>query len=209
MPRLAPDARRTAILQAATALFLENGYSGTSLAMIMERSGGSRREVYRHFGDKAAMFKTVMTALFAQAPAAFSSIDLSKTPETVLNEIGLMLLSGLVDTAAATGASRHLLSDAIMFPEIGKLVFESGPQQMRGPLEEYLREMTSKGELMVTDARGAAAIFLQMVVGQYQQQSLADPDFAPPRAELADHVVQAVKIFLFGVTVSGRVPPTQ
>lgn len=199
MPRLGPDSRRDAILQAATPLFLEHGYSGTSLAMIMQRSGGSRREVYRHFGDKAALFKAAIVALFGQAPVAFGALDLRQAPEAVLTEIGVMLLSGLAGTATATGSYRRLFSDAILFPEIGKLVFESGPQQMQKPLAEYLQQMTAQGRLRVTDAEAAAGIFLQMVTGHYQQKKLVDPDFALSIAQIAAHVAQAVTIFLFGV----------
>ncbi|PXC05033.1 TetR/AcrR family transcriptional regulator, partial [Pseudomonas aeruginosa] len=42
--------RRRAMLDAATQAFLEHGFEGTTLDMVIERAGGSRGTLYSSFG---------------------------------------------------------------------------------------------------------------------------------------------------------------
>jgi hypothetical protein len=46
--------KRAAILDAATHVFLEKGYLGTSVDEIAAVASVSKRTVYQHFGDKQA-----------------------------------------------------------------------------------------------------------------------------------------------------------
>ena len=66
-PLSTPDlrARRVArteaqLIEAASALFLEQGYVGTTLAQIAEHAGVATRTVYVRFGTKAALFIRVV-----------------------------------------------------------------------------------------------------------------------------------------------------
>lgn len=49
------DTRRS-ILAAAEEVFLASGYSGASIADVVERSGSSVGSIYHHFGGKAELF---------------------------------------------------------------------------------------------------------------------------------------------------------
>lgn len=51
------------ILQAATALFLEQGYERTTVAEVAERAGVSRATVFWHFSDKAGLFREAFNRL--------------------------------------------------------------------------------------------------------------------------------------------------
>ena len=48
--------KRRAIVEAATTLFLENGYRGTSMDQIAAVARVSKQTVYKHFSDKEALF---------------------------------------------------------------------------------------------------------------------------------------------------------
>jgi AcrR family transcriptional regulator len=56
---------RRDILTAAHQLFLEKGYAGTTLAAIAQAAGVVVETIYRAFGSKAALFKTVVEAAVA------------------------------------------------------------------------------------------------------------------------------------------------
>jgi AcrR family transcriptional regulator len=45
------------ILAAATDLFLEQGYGGTTMSQVAERAGVSRATVFWHFGEKSGLFR--------------------------------------------------------------------------------------------------------------------------------------------------------
>lgn len=56
-----PGKRRKAqILQAATELFAEMGYEGTSLRDVAERCGMTKAALYYHFADKEALLRSVV-----------------------------------------------------------------------------------------------------------------------------------------------------
>jgi AcrR family transcriptional regulator len=67
--KLAQEAKsersRIAILQAALLLFSRQGYRGTSIREIATEAGLSTGNVYHHFPDKEALFKTLLDQYFA------------------------------------------------------------------------------------------------------------------------------------------------
>ena len=50
------EAKRQGILEAATRLFTEQGYDGTSVDDIAAEAGVSKQTVYSHFGNKEKLF---------------------------------------------------------------------------------------------------------------------------------------------------------
>lgn len=72
--------KREAITSSATALFLERGYSGTSLARIAEAAGVSKSTLFKQFPTKAALFEAIVTESWqqrsGQAPARPPAGDL-------------------------------------------------------------------------------------------------------------------------------------
>jgi AcrR family transcriptional regulator len=56
---------RTALLDAALALFSSQGYRATAVRDIAERAGTSTGSVYHHFRDKEAIFRTLLDQFWA------------------------------------------------------------------------------------------------------------------------------------------------
>jgi TetR/AcrR family transcriptional repressor of mexJK operon len=54
--------KRRAIIEAATTVFLSNGYLGTTMDEIAARARVSRQTVYKHFADKERLFSEIVTA---------------------------------------------------------------------------------------------------------------------------------------------------
>src|SRR5215831_12693449 len=57
------DATRAALVAAATALFAERGFHGTPAELVVGRAGLTSGALYHHFGDKRALFRTVLDAV--------------------------------------------------------------------------------------------------------------------------------------------------
>src|SRR5690349_8081888 len=96
------QAKRQAILQAATEAFLHSGYAA-SVDEIAAVAGVGKQTVYRHFGDKQALFLAAVAAARATtvpaAPAAAPSPD---EPLAGLTEVGERILAvALSPTVAA------------------------------------------------------------------------------------------------------------
>ncbi|GAB3216537.1 TetR/AcrR family transcriptional regulator [Mycolicibacterium hippocampi] len=58
--------KRLAILEAARALFISDGYELTSVDAIAARAGVSKRTVYDHFGDKEGIHAAVLDGVTAK-----------------------------------------------------------------------------------------------------------------------------------------------
>ena len=59
-----PEAKRSAILDAAEEAFLEKGFAETSTARIAERAGVTKSLIHHHFGSKEALWEEVKTRRF-------------------------------------------------------------------------------------------------------------------------------------------------
>ena len=57
-----PDAVRANILEVATQVFAEYGFSGARVDEIAARTATSKRMIYYYFGDKEGLFRAVLEA---------------------------------------------------------------------------------------------------------------------------------------------------
>jgi AcrR family transcriptional regulator len=55
------EGTRRRLKEAATAEFAEHGPDGTTMASIADRAGINKERLYKYFGDKQALFETVLT----------------------------------------------------------------------------------------------------------------------------------------------------
>src|SRR5438094_6056273 len=66
-PRTRSERKRVAILAAATDVFLENGYRGTSMDEIAALAAVSKQTVYKHFADKERLFSEIVLGTVDEA----------------------------------------------------------------------------------------------------------------------------------------------
>ena len=75
-PRIANVRRRranAAVIEAATQLFAERGYMGTSIADIAAASGVAKPSVLYYYPDKDTLWKAVVVALWTEVDAFFDT----------------------------------------------------------------------------------------------------------------------------------------
>src|SRR3546814_19802423 len=77
MKRPSPDDRRAAILEAAGQEIFEQGYAATSIDAIIERAGGSKRNIFSEFGSKEGPFTALVSESTDAAIAALPDDDYS------------------------------------------------------------------------------------------------------------------------------------
>lgn len=71
--RLAPEERRTQLLDAALGLIIEQGYEGVSMDAIAKRAGVSKPVVYDAFGSREAFFGALLEREESRALAAIAA----------------------------------------------------------------------------------------------------------------------------------------
>jgi len=67
------DETRRRLKEAATVEFAERGPDGTTMTRIAERAGLNKERLYKYFGDKQALFATVLTDELDKLAAAVPS----------------------------------------------------------------------------------------------------------------------------------------
>lgn len=186
------------ILEAARAVFMEEGYGAASMDRVALRAGVSKATLYAHFGSKAALFAAMVGETCRQSTAAVPFQTLDETdPRAALTKIGRNFLDlTLSDRALQT--YRTVVADAPRFPEIGKAFVDSGPSVMLDHVASYLARVDAAGRLSIPDPHLAAEQFLAMVKGRLYLRRLLGliEDVAP--AERQRVVDAAVEVILRG-----------
>lgn len=204
------DRKRAAISAAATILFLERGYRGTSMDEIASAAAVSKQTVYKQFADKEQLFSYVVQALVSEASDpvhdAVRKLDAAGDVEAELRGIARHQLQ-LVLRPQLMQLRRLVIAEAMQFPELGKVFFDQGPRATINALAGALRELADRGALHIEDPELAATHFNWLLMGDALNRAMLLGLSKPPPARQLDRwAAAAVETFLaaFGPTRSSR-----
>lgn len=192
-------ARREALLKAATTAFLEHGYGGTTLDMIIQRAGGSKRTLYDLFGDKAGLFSAVMSELSQNLLQRIERQDLEhSTLAEGLQSYGENFVKFIL-APTELALYRVLVAESPTFPELGAEFFHSFPDTIRRRMVQYFEKYMARGELNIDDADMAASQFLGLCAGSLHLRAVLYPASLPSEEQITLFVRRAVDLFLHGL----------
>jgi TetR/AcrR family transcriptional repressor of mexJK operon len=191
--------RRT-ILDAARGLFLETGYTPTSMDEVAAAAGVSKQTVYAHFGSKEALFIELvdsMTGTAGDTHRAQLADPVDDRPiQAFLTEYAERQLA-IVLTPELMRLRRLVIGEAGRFPELGRTLHARGPGRSIGRLTQALEHYRALGQVRTEDPRSAAAFFNWLVMGEPVNDAMLMGDGAIPKpAALRAHAREAVRIFL-------------
>ncbi|MBP2314568.1 TetR/AcrR family transcriptional regulator [Azospirillum soli] len=206
------QARCRALLDAASALFVEKGFALTSLSDIIDKAGGSRNTLYGHFGGKEGLFRAMLEEHCSRIVDELADVQTTSAmnPAEGLNRFGLHIARTF--TAPETAAIlRILVSEGGRIPDIAETFFRIGPERTAGRLADYLRDLAEVGCLRIDDPDTAAQLFCGMVIGHLLPKRLILPDEPITDAEVEAIVRQSVSLFLQGTRTARTAshPPPQ
>jgi TetR/AcrR family transcriptional regulator, mexJK operon transcriptional repressor len=193
------DAKRRAILDVATEVFLAQGYAATSMSEIAARAGGSKGTLYNYFRSKDELFSAFITDI-CQGPAMtyfdpLEPIGEGRSVRDSLIELGLSLLAFLhVDEVVAM--HRLVVAEVGRFPELGAMFFEAGPRKGEIRFAEAFEAAMDAGYIPRNDPMMVGQRLKDLVMSDIYLRRLwgAAGDF---RLEaMRDHVARSVDIFL-------------
>jgi AcrR family transcriptional regulator len=196
------DERRTAIIEAAAALFAEMGYERASMNELVKRLGGSKSTIYGYFPSKEVLFAAVVRA-FATGHLSDATKELSSGVDgrvaleaTLMRFAERMLLVTLNDDRALA-VYRMVVAEA-GHSDVGQLFHESGPSESISALATLFASAMDRGYLRKADPRVIAMQFTALVTAEiglrvYQRD--------PPRVairQIRQMVKRAVDVFFEG-----------
>lgn len=202
--------KRRAILAAATAVFLREGYLGTNMDQIAALAEVSKQTIYKHFSDKSALFAEVVASTVDEASdlvhEEIAALDHTDDLAADLRALAHRQLS-LVMQPRLLRLRRVVIAEAARFPELGRNFFDRGPGRTIASLATMFEELAADGKLRLEDPRLAADQFNWLVMAEpLNRAMLLGVDETPSAAELARCAEQAVQTFL--AAYRGRRKPT-
>jgi AcrR family transcriptional regulator len=144
--RVRTDERRNAIIQAATEIFAKVGYERASMAMIADRTGGSKTTLYGYFPSKEELFWAAMTgAMPEQGEKTLQLLDPSNPDiASVLRRFGEAYL-GLFTSRAAIAVTRTAIAESGADRKLGTLLYQRGPKRVLNALTDYFSQLRVNG----------------------------------------------------------------
>jgi AcrR family transcriptional regulator len=192
------EAKRQAILQAATEVFREMGFERASMSEIRARIGGSKATLYNYFPSKEKLFFEVMyqaKELELGAIAAALNAD-AEDLKLELLRFGQKLLPVLYSPDSI--AIRRLAIAELGHSDIGKVVFEGATLPIEKQVTEFLRKAMKRGELRTADPKVAAMHLLSLLESELLQRVLFGMMDSVKPAAIKGAVGRAVNVFLSG-----------
>lgn len=195
--------KRRAIMAAATALFLRDGYRSTSMDQIAADAAVSKQTVYKQFQDKEQLFREIVLEVTGNSDAIIadltsvlgSEITSADDLRTVLTDLARRYIDGVLRPNVLS-LRRLIIAEAERFPDLARVYFERAPSRGIDAIAGALRSYQERGLLKMDDARLAAAQFAYLVLGIPQDRAHFCPDDRPSPAERDRLAAEAVRVFL-------------
>jgi TetR/AcrR family transcriptional repressor of mexJK operon len=193
-----PDRKEGQILAAARDAFLAHGYAGTSMDMVVGLARVSKATLYSRFPSKESLFAATMSAECERRGMRFAPGEFAHLPvDEALRQIGGRFMA-LVQSPEAVRLMQIVTGEAVRFPELGRVFFESGPARARAAVAAYLSEASARGVLALEDPEFTAGQFLMACKGMacLRTELGIAPALTPKERE--GHLAKVVRLFLDG-----------
>ena len=201
----APDAvqspKRLAIVDAATKLFLSQGFGAVSVDAIAAKAQVSKPTVYSHFENKEALFSGVMGGVCERAggrdacPLANEEAALYMPMNELLQKTGEHVL-GVITSPEAIEIFRVVIGEAERFPQLGRNFYEFGPATTIEMIGGYISVKSRSGELKVGDPEKAAHHLLAMMIFPVQMELACGVREQVSKDEISEIVADALITFM-------------
>src|SRR5437016_2141474 len=190
------EQRRERIVRLAAPLFMKKGYDNVSIDEIIGVVGGSKATIYAWFGGKEGLFEAVIRQECQDVTMGID-VNTDGTLEEQLTRIGHSFLA-MVLSPPILEFHRLMVSIGRTFPDIGRLLFETGPTSAYKIVATWIAKHQKDGRIGEGDPYRLAVLFLDMLIGEHQLSWLTAVPGAAGRDKIDETVRIAVKVFLRG-----------
>jgi TetR/AcrR family transcriptional repressor of mexJK operon len=192
--------KRTAIVEAATGLFLRQGYADTSMDQVAALAAVSKQTVYKQFTDKEHLFRECVMGVSGTIDRFVA--DMTSTLRNTTNlEDDLQALARryvhAVMQPRILQLRRLVIGEGSRFAGLGRTYFEEGPQRVISELASSFKDLSDRGLLEVPDSWLAGNQFAYLVLSIPLDRALICGEAEVPRGEELDRIADgATRVFL-------------
>lgn len=191
---------RQAILDAATTVFLEKGYKGTSMDEVAAVAAVSKQTVYKNFTDKRSLFTEIIHRGLDRIDDLFSdvagSLAVTEDLEGDLTALARQFVANLTQPRLLQ-LRRLVIAEADRFPELGRSYYERGPEHVHALLAASFSKLADRELLTLDDPTLAANHFTWLITSiPVNRVMFCGSGEHFTQAELDRFADEAVRVFL-------------
>ncbi|AMV34879.1 HTH-type transcriptional regulator RutR [Pirellula sp. SH-Sr6A] len=189
------DRKRVDILSAAVSCFSEMGFDNTSMDLIAQQAGVSKRTVYNHFPSKDRLFEAIVSQLKDHAARAVPLCY--RSDETLERQLEPFCL-GVIEFHCHPDSrvlGRILISRFIRNPQLGHEMF-GNTKIFENLLVQWIQSAQKDKRILEGDANFASKQLLMLVEGFCVWPQLILNATNPSKPQKKKIANAAVKMFL-------------
>ncbi|MET9622278.1 TetR/AcrR family transcriptional regulator [Streptomyces sp. NPDC006464] len=191
--------KHEAILEAATSVFLDKGYSGTSMDDIAKLAAVSKQTVYKHFSDKEKLFAEIVLATTDRLDTTIDLLADTPTDASNLEENLTRLARQFLTTLThpqVIQLRRLIIANADVFPDLGTEWYERGFQRGLATLAATFQRLADQGLLRIDDPLLAANHFSGLLLWIPVNKAMFTGRSQDTEADLDRYAAAGARVFL-------------
>jgi len=163
---------------------------------IAQSAPVSKATLYKYFSSKNDLLATVLDELCGSLWQSMEGVPIdSESVEHNLTKIASAFVD-LIFSNEGLAIYRLIVAECNNFPELGKLVYETGPKSALSQLEQYLNSINQREQINIKDPGFAADSFFSLLKCDLHFQCLLGVKAVPSVEEKKDLINQVVAIFI-------------
>ena len=198
---MTPSDTETRIIESASELIAERGYTGTTTSAIAEAAGVNEVTLFRRFDNKAGILQA-LAVVAAASRGEFPPPD-AVVPDDLRSTLRNLAVIEIQDAIASGGLVLRLTLEARSASEVQDAMSEIATSNLER-MASFLRARQADGQLRPgVDARLLAEAFFGLTSTLVMQRStLAKPDL-PEGADIETLAEEIVDVLWSGVSPEG------
>ncbi|MDL0089538.1 TetR/AcrR family transcriptional regulator [Campylobacter gastrosuis] len=199
------EKRRDVFVETALELFLQNGYEGTSLSDIVQKSGGSLASIYKFFNNKEGLFSAVLDKKFSDFYDQLN-YDENLKNTTDLREFLYKFALAYIEIfykPQNIAFARIIISESYKNKELGEILFKSIISKIMQILIDFFEKVEIKKQLKnLASSELLAHKFCALIREPLHISALlmGESSIAPATKEQKEKDISAmVELFLAGI----------
>jgi AcrR family transcriptional regulator len=153
-------------------VFLQHGYAGATVELVVRRARASKATIYSFFGGKEGLFDALIDERAEHILAGFPDFDRATVNvRAALQHIGQRYLE-VVMAREAIALYRLLVAEGPRYPKLVRGVYRIGQDRVVASLAKALRSWGARGRIRAVDPDRIATQFLAVVRGELHLRAM-------------------------------------
>jgi AcrR family transcriptional regulator len=197
--------KRQHILDAASHLFLSEGFKSVSMVDVAERAAVSKQTVYSHFNNKDQLFSAAIEAKCQEFEILDTLEDLQRPIKATLVLVacqfdalicsfeGLRIFGICAANALSSKADKH----------ISQLFWQAGPEKVKQAIVNYLQAQIQAEQIKLEQVNFAAQQFLFMLQAEKHMRLVIGLEHCHEDGDTLAYINSCVDVFCRAYDIKG------